>query len=346
MRLIREMRDISRETLHTRTKIALENIELFEQGELEQHPHFNDVYLRALVRAYADVLDISTERALQALEKARAGTYGGELGDAYLDRETTAPDEAKDVDEDAGAGEQVRNEVVDDETSNRRESDTSSEAPPSSPADREESVDSGPAAEKAQRPAPYAGGTMREQPRDSSTQPSTTARASRGGVSDWLATGGMGTVILGGAIVILIGLAVWAFTTLFSGGAAQIPEETSSAGAADTTGESTRVVEQRPPVATIGDSLDFTIIAADDKLEPVRISLDGGSWNPYWIEQGDSLSLTARDAFTVRDYLSRARLRVETLEWPLDGLGRYDTVRVSRQLVQQRIDSISAARVP
>ena len=50
LRTIREQRGVARDEIHERTKISLENIARFERGELAQHPHFNEVYLRALVR--------------------------------------------------------------------------------------------------------------------------------------------------------------------------------------------------------------------------------------------------------------------------------------------------------
>lgn len=348
MRLIREKRNISREALHADTKIALENIELFEEGDLGQHPHFNEVYLRALVRTYADVLDISTERALQALEQARKGTYEGALGDVYLDRERSADQETSETDVDAAA-----EKTADDDGSDRGEKAVDERSGHAligeegtgevagladEPAADEPAADEPAGGHEAASSAEAYGGTTR-------ARSASSGHAGRG-FTEWLATGGTGTIVLGGAALILIVLAIWAYTVLFSGSTSTSAEQTGRPAAVDTTAEApVENIEESAPAVTIGDSLQFTIIAANDRLEPIRVRLDGESWNPYWVEQGDSISFTARDAFAIRDYISRVRLRIEDLEWPIEAGGRYDTVAVSRQLVQQRLDSLSSSSV-
>jgi hypothetical protein len=352
MRLIREKQEVSRETLHAQTKIALENIELFERGELEQHPHFNDVYVRALVRAYADVLDISTERALQGLEQARQGTYTGALGNVYLDRPTPAEEDVSGTETGAVSGEEgttddaglVRGE-------NLQETDEEQEKPSSSaPTELAEEGD-------GSEPSGQTSGS--EDVARTSTTAGTSkqyGRASEGGaraglrgrswVREWLASSGTSTILFVAVVVILLVLVFWLFTVLLPGSSVLSDQEGGDSDPAETISEEVAAVpvqQQSPPVATIGDSLDFTIIAATDKLEPIRVRLDAGSWNPYWVEQGDSLSFAAEETFTLRDYLPRARLRVESLEWPLEATGQYDTLAVSRQQVQQHIDSLTVS---
>jgi len=85
MRRIRELRDVSVEDVHEQTRIAPSVIEDFEEGELYDHPTFNEVYLRSFVRAYAEAIDISPEEALSALDTVLTGTYDGSLAASYLD---------------------------------------------------------------------------------------------------------------------------------------------------------------------------------------------------------------------------------------------------------------------
>lgn len=84
MRLIREDRDISIDALHKETRISRTLIESFEQGGLYEHSTFNEVYLRSFVRAYAEVIDISSEQVLEGLNAALEGTYEDALAQEYL----------------------------------------------------------------------------------------------------------------------------------------------------------------------------------------------------------------------------------------------------------------------
>jgi len=87
MRRIRGAREISIEDIHEKTRIAEPLIETFEDGNLSGHPTFNEVYLRSFVRSYAEVLGISPEDALAALDAALEGTYDRALVEKYLSGE-------------------------------------------------------------------------------------------------------------------------------------------------------------------------------------------------------------------------------------------------------------------
>jgi hypothetical protein len=90
LRHIREERDISVSEIHHETQIAETLIESFEAGRLYDHPTYNRVYLRSFVKAYADAVRISRERALEALDAALEGTYEDALASTYLtDRSET-----------------------------------------------------------------------------------------------------------------------------------------------------------------------------------------------------------------------------------------------------------------
>jgi hypothetical protein len=105
---------VSIDEIHTETRIARTLIESFEEGELYDHPTYNRVYLRSFIKAYADAVEISRERALQALDGALNGTYQHELAQEYLSGEASAAEPtSEESDEDA--------------------SSSSSEAPPEGP---------------------------------------------------------------------------------------------------------------------------------------------------------------------------------------------------------------------
>lgn len=432
IRTIREKHGVAREEIHERTKISLENIQRFERGELDRHPHFNDVYLRALVRAYAEALGISEEVALQGLERSRAGSYEGELARAYLDRGDDADGEAG-ADEDGssgrsgGSGDASEEPPEADADVSRSSSTTTagdetrtadrageqpSEGAERSPEekyaepeeedvpipsvggsplefgeeasevgpggqedgeerhplerdpdefdDREESGEEAPSESEADRVFGAGGETGR---REGEAPGEAGPAGSRRGASPGRTGSGRagrrsrsstnlgrlggrrlpGRIALGGGILVLLAALVWVGITLFTGSEDPEPEEAAPPPAAVDTARSQPVVANpAPSVPEIGDSLELTVVADTDVLEPVRVRLDGGPWNPYWLEQGDSMRFAAVDSVELRSYLPRARVLVEGMDWPLAVTSAADSVLITREAVEQRIDSMAA----
>lgn len=354
MRQIREARNISRSSLHEQTKVALENIELFENGELEQHPHFNDVYLRALVRSYAEALDIPPGVALRGLEKARAGTYEGELGRRYLGRgpeteqqlsASDKTDEEKDVVFPRVGPSPIA--LADDAPPEKEQAPKEPEPPVSSPdekaAEQEKAADKpSPAAEE--EPPPEASEDAAESSEPPAKEPSSQVSSRRRQTTSSSQRSGTSKVVLGVVAAVLVVAAAWGVLSMQSDGSSAQqetvsppPADATASGAADSAVEAKEPAPQ-PPL--IGDSLQVTVVAAEGKLEPLRVQLDNGKWNPYWVEQGDSIQVVAADSVTLRSYLNRAQLRVESLVWPNPSQGQYDRLEITRAQVQTYIDSL------
>lgn len=78
-RLIRESHNMSLEELSRATHITLDVLYQFEETGLINHPRFNTVYLKAMVRTVADALGVPANDAIQALEEAMEGRYAGRL---------------------------------------------------------------------------------------------------------------------------------------------------------------------------------------------------------------------------------------------------------------------------
>ena len=93
LRRIREERGLSVEALHEETKIPLGLLKQFEENGLFDHPMFNRVYLRSLVRAYAEQVSIDQDQALDYLDEALDGRYAGGLAAAYLGEAPDEPEE-------------------------------------------------------------------------------------------------------------------------------------------------------------------------------------------------------------------------------------------------------------
>lgn len=79
LREIRESRGITLEQVQKRTRIPLDVLERLEQGQLIRDPQFNEVYLKALIRSYAESIDLSGSEVLEVYETHKLGLYRGKL---------------------------------------------------------------------------------------------------------------------------------------------------------------------------------------------------------------------------------------------------------------------------
>jgi hypothetical protein len=79
LRAIRESRNISFETVRQEIKVPSGILQELEETSLLNHPMYNRVYLRSLVRSYAEAIGLEGDLALQALDEALEGRYSGSL---------------------------------------------------------------------------------------------------------------------------------------------------------------------------------------------------------------------------------------------------------------------------
>jgi cytoskeletal protein RodZ len=328
MRRIREARHLTVQDLHEETKIPQGLIEAFEESALFDHPQFNRVYLRSFVRTYAQVVGIEADHAIGALEEALANRYAGSLAVEYLGE---APVKAAEI--------EVRKETLPPEEEAAAELEDVSEP-------KRKTRDRSP----TKRPSPRkSGAPAREEPRGPNLL-STTADTAAGyervqeegpAAEDWtsqspprgvkIAAGSprefrnrrgssRGWMIAAGAIVIFAA-AVWALTSLVgdSDEGAETQPAADTVAIADTLARAPVNILPAPP---LGDSMNVRIIAANDKVDPIRITVDEDLRRPYWLNLGDSISFRPTD-------------RIEGVEYPThrrDELGR---LVVTRDSVQQ-----------
>jgi hypothetical protein len=81
--------------------------------------------------------------------------------------------------------------------------------------------------------------------------------------------------------------------------------------------------------------MNVRIIAANDKVDPIRITVDEDLRRPYWLNLGDSISFRPTDRIVVEEQIEDIVLKVEGVEYPThrrDELGR---LIVTRDSVQQ-----------
>jgi len=79
LRTIRELRKVTLDDVHQKTRITPTLITAFESDGLFDHPTFNRVYLRSFVRAYAGCISVEPDRVLHHLDRALEGEYRNEL---------------------------------------------------------------------------------------------------------------------------------------------------------------------------------------------------------------------------------------------------------------------------
>ena len=83
LRLVRESRSQTLEQIQQETRIPVDVLRRFEDGALAADPTFNRVYLVALLRTYARAVGLPQADVVAAHERARNGTYRGELHPDY-----------------------------------------------------------------------------------------------------------------------------------------------------------------------------------------------------------------------------------------------------------------------
>ena len=310
LRRIRQERGLTLEALYEQTKIPLNVLQDFEETGLFDNPVFNRVYLRSLVRTYALFVDIPSKVALQGLDEALLDSYKGHLATAFLGKK---PPEA----------EAPEAEALEAETSE-------AEAPPEKPVAKAPVVQ-----EKVKTPTVTT-------PRLLTTASSWESRSLR---SRWhlvdikeLASYTQWILIVGA--VFAFSAAIWAVITLID---RPVGAEQQQAAPVDTA--TVVAVEPSPPPITIGDTLDFVVVAAQ-KVERIHITRDEDARRPYWIEQGRANAYPALERIILEDRLDRIGLLVEGYPYPIDQLDERGRLVITRAAVEAFVDTITTVPVP
>ena len=79
LRATRESADLSLGDIQQKTRIPVDVLRRFEEGELIGDPTYNEVYLKAFLQSYAKAVGVAPSAVLAAYEQQRAGAYGGTL---------------------------------------------------------------------------------------------------------------------------------------------------------------------------------------------------------------------------------------------------------------------------
>lgn len=316
LQAIRDAYNVSLETVEYETRMPPDILRRFEAGELVGDPHYNEVYLRNLLKSYAKSLGISHQEVEKAYEATKAGTYDGSLRRLYL--EGGAPSGAEAPASAGGTAPAVA---------------ALGARPPKPP--------------KPAAPPPQETSRPNEHFPKQRVQ---SARAASSGSKPIETSWGL---ILAGTLVgiLAIGAVLW---FLFRDDTPRpervdrpIAADTAQAAATDTAVAAAPVPEI-PPAPQLGSPIAVTVIAQGGALQGFRVTEAPDVRRPYWLEQGAEQTFQSAEEVVLwgqgeepGGLSSAVRLRMQGIEWdPADG----QVLRIDRASGQALLDSLHRAQ--
>lgn len=88
-----------------------------------------------------------------------------------------------------------------------------------------------------------------------------------------------------------------------------------------------------PPA--LGDTITVEVVAAFDRVDPIRIRVDDDLRRPYWIEQGESRSFSAVDQIILENQLDAIELRLEGVPVPTDERDAEGRIVITRERAER-----------
>jgi len=368
LRRIRETHGVALQDIHQATKIPKHLLEQFEADALFSHDTFNQVYLRSVARSVADHIGVDRNDMMEALEAALAGAYAGQLATAYLgeDPEESSASEAAPADLSA-------QEAADSEVNRPDDAAQASVAPgpAAEPADvdaphaadyaeataedqkgatgdeKSAMPDATPKAPLSESPPTDVGGATAEAPAaEVSHRQPPTRRAVRATEKKQPATVRARPVwpfVAGG--IIMVAALILLIVALQSDNAPEpIPPGSEEGTPVDTAAEATApsrpdaAIEARDEASAapeLGDTLTVEVVAAFDRVDPIRIRVDDDLRRPYWIEEGESRSFSAVNQIILENQLENVELRLEGVPVPTDERDAQGRIVITRERAEQ-----------
>ncbi|SHK14080.1 helix-turn-helix domain-containing protein [Rhodothermus profundi] len=196
-------------------------------------------------------------------------------------------------------------------------------------------------------PEPEAGAVAAEPPSEAATDRAT-ARQPQAPLPLVAAPGGLERmerpaswkVWAGGvAVAIGIGLGLWyLLRPMPTPPPEHLPIDTAVASAPDTVISAEGASAQAP---VLGDTITATVIAAFDKVDPIRIRVDRDLRRPYWIEQGDSMRFRFTERIILENQLDDIQLLLNGYPYPTDQRDAQGRIVITRAQLQAYLDSLA-----
>ncbi len=142
------------------------------------------------------------------------------------------------------------------------------------------------------------------------------------------------------AVGAVVGLGLWYLLRPTSTPPTELlPMDTAATSAA--TADTTAAFESPTATApTLGDTITATVIAAFDKVDPIRIRVDRDLRRPYWIEQGDSMRFRFTERIILENQLDDIQLRLDGYPYPTDRRDAQGRIVITRAQLQAYLDSL------
>lgn len=156
-------------------------------------------------------------------------------------------------------------------------------------------------------------------------------------------------MVLVGILVVVVGV-VWLVIARVGGPALQ--EGTSQGDGPATTSSivedsAARAPEEGAPPAprpTLGDTMLVTVVAAYDRVDPVRVRVDEDLRRPYWIPQDSTRTFTVRQQIVIENQLDDVRLLLDGLEYPTDQRDDRGRIVITRERAAAFLDTVTVRR--
>ena len=305
MQAVRAARGLSLAQIQQETRIPVDVLRRFEDGDLIGDPTYNEVYLKAFLKSYAKAVGAPPNDVLKAYQLQKSGGYNGNLHPSYKggasseSRQESVPAEAKPA---ASASEDLPDPVV-------------------------------AVREHAQRPRPTAPATTIPAQRVS-RPPVPSARHSYD--KNW----GLIIGLFLGAVVVLGGI-VWFLMTDRGAAASEETAEEQGVEAVDTATEAqTAAAGKRLQIP-----IRVTVTATGGKLQNFRVTEAPDERRGYWLEEGASETYESDSLIVIwgegaEGVGPEATLELQGERWrPVAGT----IVRIDRESGQDLLDSLATA---
>lgn len=309
LRDIRSEYNVALGTVEQETRMPPDILRRFEAGQLVGDAHYNEVYLKNLLKSYSKALGISHQEVVKAFEQTKAGTYDGSLRRLYL--EGDAPD-IEPATPNEGLAPAVAALAQD-----KREPEPEPEVARPNEYFPKERVKSAKAAASTAKPIEKSWGLI-------------------------IAGTVVGVLLIGGILWYLFSGADPEPEAVDR----PVAVDTTSATASDSVAVAAQAPQSIPPAPQLGSTIAVTVVATDEPLEDFKMQVDDDARRPYWLNPGVEQTFEGSDRVIVwgeggEGNYDNARLRLQGLEWaPREGV----IYRIDRARGQALLDSLHRAQ--
>ncbi|NND72709.1 MAG: hypothetical protein HKN43_14115 [Rhodothermales bacterium] len=305
LRSIRTRAERTLTEVHEDTRIPLEVLRRLETDLLASDKMFNDVYIRSILRGFANAVDFPAEDVLSAFKEASAGVYGS--GRRLVEVPQASSTEITDYDDPAP----------------KPAADISSAEGITSDPDAETSVN--PEQRNSDRPpAPKTA----DAPKKRFVLPKFDFR--KGGIGILV----LASVATGVFVIARLSGPDNPDSAIAASDVSTTVEELIP-GARDGSVLPTESVSAQPFV--MPDTINVSVFTTSGVFDPIRVRTDRDLRRPYWADSSDTLQFRFVNRIIVEDHLDRMAIEIEGLAYPVNAAA--SMLSIDRDDVREFLES-------